>query len=122
MPRGGKRQGVPGKGYGNRTDMLTNYDQGKDTAAAGGMEAPTQEMAPPPVTPDDIPNLDTPTAYPERPVTTGLMRGPGEGPREDNRMAETQNLRRYLPLIELYVDQPDTPDSVRALFRYIRGA
>ena len=123
MPRGkgGARQGTPGKGYGNRTDMLTNYDQAKPTAAAGGMEAPA-EVGPPPVTPDDIPNLDTPTAFPDRPVTTGLMRGPGAGPRGDNRMVETQDLRRYLPLIELYVDQPDTPDSVRALFRYIRGA
>lgn len=122
MPRGGKRQGTPGKGYGNRTDMLTNYDQAKDTAATGGMEAPPMESAPPAMTPDDVPGIDAPTNYPSEPVTAGLMRGPGDGPQRDNRMQETQDLRKYLPLIELYLDNADTPDSVRSLFRYIRGA
>lgn len=124
MPRGrgGARQGTPGKGYGNRTDMLTNYDQGKDTAATGGMEPPPAEMAAPAITPDDVPGIDAPTNYPNEPVTAGLIRGPGDGPQRDNRMEETANLRRYLPLIELYVDRADTPDSVRSLFRYIRGA
>ena len=128
MPRGGKRQGVPGKGYGNRTDMLTNYDQGKDTAATGGMTAPPPEAAAaeapgiPGITPDDVPGIDAPTNYPGEPVTAGLMRGPGAGPQRDTRLEETKNLRQYLPLIELYLDNPDTPPSVMALFRYIRGA
>jgi hypothetical protein len=123
MPRGGKRQGTPGKGYTNRTDMLTNYDQEKDTAATGGMEAPPMEApAPPGMTPDDVPGIDAPTNYPGEPVTAGLMRGPGDGPQRDTRMEETQNLRQYLPLIEMYLDNPDTPPSVMALFRYIRGS
>jgi len=125
MPRGkgGARQGTPGKGYSNRTDMLTNYDQGKDTAAAGGMEPPPMEPpAAPGITPDDVPGLDAPTNYPGEPVTAGLMRGPGVGPQRDTRLEETKNLRQYLPLIELYLDNPDTPPSVMALFRYIRGS
>jgi hypothetical protein len=127
MPRGrgGPRQGTPGKGYGNRTDMLTNYDQAKDTAATGGMDVPAppaEATGAPGITPDDVPGIDAPTNYPAEPVTTGLMRGPGAGPQRDTRLEETKNLRQYLPLIELYLDNPDTPPSVMALFRYIRGA
>ena len=118
--RGGARQGTPGKGYSNRTDLISNYDQSKDTAAAGGMEAPAGPIVP--FSPDDIPGLDTPTERPGEPVTAGLPIGPGPGPSMDNRQVETQNLKRYLPLIEPYVSRPDTPDSVRTLFRYIKGA
>lgn len=122
MPRGGKRQGTPGKGYANRTDMISSYDQGMNTAASGGMVAPQAPPGPPPITPDDIPGLDAPTMYPDEPITAGLSVGPGPGPMRDNRMTETQELRRYLPLLELYIDRPDTPDSVRSVFRYIKGA
>jgi len=120
MPRGrgGERQGTPGKGYSNRTDLMDNYDEAKPTAATGGMEMAQPSMA----GPDDSPNLGDPTMYPEEPITAGLPMGAGPGPQRDTRMEETQNLRRYLPLLEIYLDQPDTPDSVRALFRYIRGA
>lgn len=119
--RGGARQGTPGKGYSNRTDMISNYNQAENTAAAGGMEAPAQ-VGPAPITPDDIPSIDTPTQFPDEPITAGLAIGAGPGPMRDNRLAETQNLRRYLPLLEMYIDRPDTPDSVRSLFRYIRGS
>lgn len=121
MPRGGKRQGTPGKGYANRTDLQMQPDMSENTAATGGMEAP----AGPPMlsqTPDDSPNLSDPTQYPEEPITSGLPIGPGPGPQRDTRMEETKNLRKYLPLLELYLDNPDTPDSVRTLFRYIRGS
>jgi len=121
MPRaqGGRRQGTPGKGYSNRTDLTSDYDQQKPTAAAGGME-------PMPVTsgplPDELPSLSTETQYPDEPITAGLRLGPGPGPARDNRMQETQNLKQYLPMIEPYIARPDTPDSVRLLFRYIRGS
>lgn len=124
MPRGrgGKREGTPGKGYSNRTDLMNNYDPTQGTPAAGGVEAP----APPPMmmsqTPDDTPGLSDPTQYPDQPITNGLNTGPGDGPNRDRRMDETKALRRYLPLLELYINEPDTPDSVRTLFRYIRGA
>lgn len=124
MPRGrgGQRQGTPGKGYSNRTDLMTQYDETKNTAATGGQPPPSETIVPPGLRPDDIPNINTPTQFPDEPITAGLPIGPGSGPSTDTRYAETMNLRRYLPLLELYLDQPDTPDSVRALFRYIRGS
>jgi hypothetical protein len=120
MPRGGKREGTPGKGYSNRTDLTSNYDQKSASPAAGGIEAPP--MRPPMQTPDDSPNLSDPTQFPDEPITAGLNIGAGAGPARDTRKDETKELRRYLPLISLYLDNPDTPDSVRALFRYIKGA
>jgi hypothetical protein len=121
MPRGrgGKRQGTPGKGYTNRTDLMNNYDQEAGSPAAGGVEAPPQPMGP---TPDDSPNLSDATQYATEPITSGLPIGPGSGPQRDTRMQETQQLRKYLPLLETYLDQPETPNSVRLLFRYIRGS
>lgn len=118
MPRGrgGNRQGTPGRGYSNRTDLMNNYDQSMPTAAAGGMQAPPSPPIP------DTPGLFDPTGYPDEPITAGLSVGPGPGPERDTRKQETQNLRRWLPLLEIYLDRPDTPNSVRSLFRYIRGA
>lgn len=119
MPRGGKRQGTPGKGYANRTDLQMQPDMAQNTAAAGGMQPPAESMMGP--TPDQLPSLSTPTQYADEPITEGLPIGPGGGPQRDTRIDETRNLRRYLPLMEMYINRPDTPDSVRALFRYIRG-
>lgn len=128
MPRGGSRQGTPGRGYANRTDLNGSYDQSKNTAATGGQVAPARPpMDPlanapgPAITPNQIPSLGDPTERPNEPVTAGLMNGPGPGPMRDQRFAETQQLRRWLPVLELYLDHPETPDSVRALFKYIRG-
>lgn len=120
MPRGGKRQGTPGKGYSNRTDLGMNYDQAQNTAATGGMEPPPMPM--PTVTPEDSPMLTDPTQRPAEPITAGLPIGAGAGPMTDTRLMETQQLKKYLPLMGLYLDRPDTPDSVRYLYRYIRGA
>ena len=120
MPRGGKRQGTPGKGYANRTDLMMQPDMQKNTAATGGMEQ--RVPAPSPVTPEDSPNLSAPTQRPDEPITAGLPIGAGPGPQTDTRLMETQQLKKYLPLIAPYLDRPETPDSVRFLFRYIRGA
>lgn len=123
MPRGGKREGTPGKAYANRTDMGMNYDNAGASAASGGAAPPAPVAAGPPApTPEDSPNLSAPTAYPDEPITAGLPIGAGPGPSRDTRMAETVELKRFLPFLEPYLDRPDTPDSVRALFRYIRGS
>jgi hypothetical protein len=72
--------------------------------------------------PDDTPMLTDPTQRPDEPITAGLPIGAGPGPDMDKRAAETKNLQRYLPILRPYLDRPDVPDSVRMLYRYIRGA
>lgn len=125
MPRGGKRQGTPGKGYANRTDLGLQPDMAKDTAASGGMTAP-QGAQPLPVYPEDTPMLTDPTNRPMEAISAGLMSGEGPGPEAmtnfDPRMAETAALKKWLPILNPLADDPDTADSVRTLVRYIRGA
>jgi len=122
MPRGGKREGTPGKGYSNRTDLTSAYNPAENTAATGGITPPPAGPAPLTQYPEDSPNLSAPTDFPTEPVTAGLNAGPGDGPSIDKRPQETAGLKMYLPLIAPYLDRPETPDSVRTLFRYIRGA
>ncbi len=118
MPRGGKRQGTPGKAYSNRTDLGIDYNMAQSaTPAAGGVTPP--RLA---VYPEDIPNLTDPTARPDEPITAGLPIGAGPGPQNmDPRLEETRELKRWLPLIEPFLDQPTVPDSVRSLVKYIKG-
>lgn len=120
MPRakqGGKRQGTPGKAYSNRTDLMQNYDMSSGTGGGGPIQAEQSWTKP-----DDLPSLDSPTKYPDQPITSGLNVGPGNPaqPAFDSN-AERKQLQRYLPLLEPYLTQPDTPQSVKMLFRYIRG-
>lgn len=90
MPRGGKREGTPGKAYTNRTDLLSVRapQTGLATAAAGGVAtnpAPMQPLSNPQTppapytTPDMVPRLDDPSSRPDEPVTHGLPVGPGAG-------------------------------------------
>lgn len=124
MPRGGKREGTPGKGYSNRTDMTSNYNmQSSAIPAAGGMEAPKKQNAPLSVYPEDTPMLLDPTQRPSEPLTAGLSTGAGPGPEVlDPRVDETRSLKKYLPLIEPLLNLPTTPDSVVSLVKYIKGA
>jgi hypothetical protein len=99
-----------------RYDMASSQ-----TAATGGMRAP----APPAIEtyPEDTPMLLDPTARPSEPVTSGVPTGPGPGPEAlDPRLQETANLKRFLPIIEPFLSQPDTPESVVALVKYIKGS
>lgn len=130
MPRGGKRKGTPGKGYTNRTDLGVQYEgqdqAGMATPAAGGVEAAPMSPQTPPVYAEDIPNLMDPTQRPGEPISDGLSRGPGRGPEalvnRDPRAMETTKLKKWLPLLDPYVDDPETPDSVRSLIRFIRAS
>jgi len=129
MPRGGKRQGTPGKAYSNRTDMTSNYANAGASAASGGQTPPSapipqQVRQPDPnqMFPEDTPMLLDPTNRPGEPVTSGLPTGAGPGPEQmDTRVAETQALKTFLPLIEPILDDVDTPQSVRMLVKYIRN-
>jgi hypothetical protein len=126
MPRGGKRQGTPGKAYANRTDMTSDYAN-ETSAAAGGMTAPTSASPMQlPTYPDQIPNLSDPTSRPDEPVTDGLASGAGRGPEAmtglDPRPQETQALKKWLPLLDPIMNTPDAPESVKILIRYIRSS
>ncbi len=127
MPRGGKRQGTPGKAYSNRTDMSIDYNmQQEATPAAGGVEPPRQQSPVLPMYPEDVPNLTDPTARPGEPLTDGLDIGLGRGSEalvnRDPRQYETVQLKRWLPVLDPIANDPETPDSVRALVRWIRGS
>jgi len=127
MPRGGKRQGTPGKGYANRTDLQGNMDMEKNTTATGGIAPPAHEPQQPMRSPDDTPMLADPTMRPGEPITTGLATGPGGGPEMmtgfDPRLAETQKLKaKWLPYLRHVTTDPETPESVKVLYRYMFGA
>ena len=127
MPRGGSRKGTPGKGYTNRTDMTSNYNMADGSPADGGLQAPKSSSPMVlPVYPDQTPNLMDPTNRPDEPVTAGLRSGAGPGMESmtgfDPRVAETQALKRWLPLLEPIIARPDAPDSVKILVRYIKGS
>lgn len=128
MPRGGRRKGTPGRAYANRTDLAMDPqpqdEAGLATPAAGGVEAPA--TGGPSIFADDIPHLMDPTSRPDEPISEGLEHGPGNGPEvlqnRDPRAAETAALKKWLPLLDPFVDDPETPDSVRSLIRYIRAS
>jgi len=124
MPRGGRRQGTPGRGYSNRTDLMQDYSPG--TAGGGGVEP--QGMVEPYMgpSPEDSPGLLDPSQRPGEPISAGLDIGEGPGSdilaNRDPRMAETQKLKRWLPLLNPIAEDPEAPDSFRTFVRYIRGA
>jgi hypothetical protein len=117
---GGARQGTPGKAYGNRTDLNANHDMSMNTAATGGMEAPSFEAS---VLPEDSPNLTDPTMRPGEPVTAGM--GPGGQVTADGfdpRLAETRRVaEKWLPYLRPLQDSPNTGESTKVLIRYLRG-
>lgn len=92
MPRGGMREGDPGKRYANRKDLQQSnrqYGEGKQLEqikrAAPLPKRPTTPTAPPtreaaPVPPGSLAPLTAPTMLPDEPVTAGLPIGAGPGP------------------------------------------
>lgn len=116
MPRGGKRQGTPGKGYSNRTDLATNYSPG--SAASGGMQPQPQQQQfiPPLIGADEVPSLSDPTMRPGEPVTAGLDVGMGAGPEALGPMppAPIDPVRQAIQAMMLV---SPNPDLVRVLAR-----
>jgi hypothetical protein len=109
----------------------------QNTAATGGMQPPAAApQAAPAVSdgqtgmpaffrsPDESPNLTDPTNRPGEPITAGLSSGPGPGPESmspDTRAADTAKLRKWVPILSLAVEKPDTPVEVKNLYQYIKG-
>lgn len=85
LPRGGSREGQPGKAYPNRSDLTQapktvpgqTYGKQAEQAAAQRVN-PLPQQAPP--TPIQVPPLGRPTDRPNEPVMAGAPMGPGPGP------------------------------------------
>ena len=122
MPRGGKRQGTPGVGYSNRTDLAVDYTAG--SPASGGMVTQADLMQPstPPVQyPEDSPMLLDPTQRPDEPVTAGLENGPLGGPKQAAQ-TEAQRFKAWLPLLEERANSGDASPTFVMFVKRLRGA
>lgn len=82
--RGGRRQGVEGKAYSNRTDLVEGprieRAHVRESAQSAATEVPTEVSPAPTIAPAPSVGLDQGTWYPGRPITHGLATGPGAGP------------------------------------------
>lgn len=115
MPRGGKREGTPGKGYSNRTDLTSNYASGN--AAAGGMQPQPQQrqFMSPAVGADEVPSLSDPTMRPSEPVTAGLGVGMGPGSEALGPMPPSKTNPVRTAVQALIAISPNNPDLIRLL-------
>lgn len=132
MPRaGGKRQGTPGKGYANRTDMAADPNMGINTAATGGLQAPAPQLGPttPPMlsrTPEDSPMLTDPTNRPGEPLTAGSDFGPGPDSSAlglptygTQRDTDVETLKKMLPEFTAAAKFEGAPATFRSLVSYL---
>lgn len=107
---GGARQGVQGRGYVNRTDLMQGPRTGSPQAAA----SPTTQGAQY-VPPDALPNLADPSGD-SRPLTDGLPMGPGAGPEALAPAPDLSQDRTMLTLQMLY-EQTGSPFLLRLMSR-----
>ena len=145
---GGVRQGTPGTAYANRTDLqapaaATGQEYGRAGAQLAAQRAVPLPAAPPPPAPTDaaaaagtagggtaLPTgaapFGRPTDRPGEPLTTGISSGPGAGPEALAAFSrpdpELENLRPYLPTLELLASQPNASPSARMFVRRLRGS
>lgn len=129
MPRGGKRQGTPGKGYSNRTDLMSAPDMGQNTAATGGMAAKPSRTPAPMLsrTPDDSPMLTQPSQRPWEPITSGSDFGPGvRGDALGIKSYEQMNqedmvmVREMMPRLLAASQMNNAPDTFKKFVAYLR--
>lgn len=152
MPRGGRREGQPGKAYPQRRDLSApkppaginrpapGQQYGKGAAQAEQMKAvPLAAPAgpqPPPQAPDlmgqamegwqPLPGDPSVTQRPDEPITAGLDSGPGPGsevlPTMLAQPPDLQHLFRWLPALERMASTPGSSPATRSLFRQIYTA
>lgn len=123
MPRSGRRQGTPGVAYSNRTDLAVDYAPG--SPASGGMvtQADMQQSAPPPMSPEDTPNLLDPTMRPDEPLTAGLPgMGAAAGGVRDAAGKEAERFKPWLPLLTQRANSGDASPSFVMFVKRLRGA
>jgi hypothetical protein len=117
---GGPRQGTPGRGYGNRTDLLmARKPASANLDATGrpitGQAAPQPGQQAPQITPDQTPTPTQPTMYPDEPVTAGLPIGPGAGP--EGLASAPAPPNPTIDLLRALLAKTDNPDIRRLLAR-----
>jgi len=86
---------------------------------------PTPSAMPNPLAGSGVMPMDAPSERPHEPITAGVDAGPGPGSEvmgtgKIDEASEIQKIKSYLPLLQQHLDNPDVPDSVRALYRYVR--
>lgn len=88
----------------------------RGTAGGPGAGAPPM-MEPAP--------FNRPTERPGEPLTTGIAAGPGAGPEalamNQRPDPELEQMRRYLPTLELLASQPNASPTARMFVRRLRG-
>lgn len=143
MPRGGAREGKPGKAYGNRSDMnaaklpvmtgpsqgygqraaLERQQQAVPLPAARPVATPAGPQAAAPAVPVMPPApLDRPTERPDEPITAGLPSGAGPGPEALGLgRPDLARLVQYLPTLEILASRPGSTEEVRNFVRLVRS-
>jgi hypothetical protein len=112
---GGRRLGVEGRAYGQRTDLNANPQRTTPSPPPATVEG----MAPGLVTPDQTPNLFDPSTD-ARPVTAGVPVGPGPGTEALAPTPEALPDRTLMTLQALY--RATGSDHIRrTIARYDRG-
>lgn len=135
MPRGGKRNGTPGKAYPNRADLrsvqpIPGGNYGEQTAQAAVQQATPESSPAAPVPPGVLPGsqgpLTRPTERPDEPLSAGAPWGPGPNSVPGiNPNAPGMDMRkaiRMLPLLEIMASNPNASPQTRNLYRSVLDA
>ena len=95
MPRAKKMQ-VAGEQYGEQAAL----SRAQDAVPAG--PAVTNPPPTPFISPEEVPNLNAPSARPDEPVTAGMPFGPGSGPNPVGMPTESPLLRQLRAMYAQY--------------------
>lgn len=148
-PRGGRRQGTPGKTYANRSDMTKpqpittapgqGYGQAKAQEDAqravpmagapqgGSPQAPVPPTAAGLPAPGSMPGLFDDSTDPNEHVMSGANGGPGPGPEAFGYGPEVETQRddewiaKYLPAIEFAANLRKGDDASRQIVRLLKS-
>lgn len=135
MARGGRRQGAPGKTYGNRTDMQMGARQAPVMRVPGQAYGEQAEqvraqqaipMAPqPPIRPPAAPTqpvpLNAPTQRLNEPLTAGVDIGAGPPAPPQPLSANAEFPKQMIVALEALASLPDASDATRNLVRQLRS-
>jgi len=150
--RGGRREGVAGKAYGQRQDLNAPklavaaapgqqygarkaQEDAQRSVPMGSPPVPRPASTPPAGAPEGVPaagglgDLFAPTARPGEPVTAGADAGAGPGmaalgpsPQDMERSEDLKALLPYLPALEAMAARPNATKSTRTFVRRVKGA